>query len=45
MLATRSRSAIIHNVWKLSADTMTNVVDVYIKMTCEEKSMPILPTG
>jgi DNA-binding response OmpR family regulator len=25
-----SRSAIIRNVWKLSADTMTNVVDVYI---------------
>jgi DNA-binding response OmpR family regulator len=25
-----SRSSIIHNVWKLSADTMTNVVDVYI---------------
>jgi len=25
-----SRSAIIHHVWKLSADTMTNVVDVYI---------------
>ena len=25
-----SRSSIIHNVWKLSSDTMTNVVDVYI---------------
>ncbi len=25
-----SRSAIIHDVWKLSADTVTNVVDVYI---------------
>ena len=25
-----SRSAIIHHVWKLSSDTMTNVVDVYI---------------
>src|SRR5882672_4656471 len=25
-----SRSAIIHHVWKLSAETMTNVVDVYI---------------
>jgi len=25
-----SRSSIIHHVWKLSADTMTNVVDVYI---------------
>jgi DNA-binding response OmpR family regulator len=25
-----SRSSIIHNVWKLSAETMTNVVDVYI---------------
>jgi DNA-binding response OmpR family regulator len=25
-----SRSSIIHNVWKLSGDTMTNVVDVYI---------------
>jgi len=25
-----SRSSIIHDVWKLSADTMTNVVDVYI---------------
>jgi DNA-binding response OmpR family regulator len=25
-----SRSAIIHNVWKLSSDTLTNVVDVYI---------------
>jgi DNA-binding response OmpR family regulator len=25
-----SRSAIIHHVWKLSADTLTNVVDVYI---------------
>ena len=26
-----SRSMIIENVWNLSADTMTNVVDVYIK--------------
>lgn len=25
-----SRSSIIHHVWKLSSDTMTNVVDVYI---------------
>ena len=25
-----SRSSIIHDVWKLSSDTMTNVVDVYI---------------
>ena len=25
-----SRSAIIHDVWKLSSDTLTNVVDVYI---------------
>ena len=25
-----SRSSIIHHVWKLSKDTMTNVVDVYI---------------
>jgi DNA-binding response OmpR family regulator len=25
-----SRSAIIHHVWKLSSDTLTNVVDVYI---------------
>jgi two-component system OmpR family response regulator len=25
-----SRSMIIENVWKLSSDTMTNVVDVYI---------------
>jgi len=25
-----SRSSIIHQVWKLSSDTMTNVVDVYI---------------
>lgn len=25
-----SRSSIIHHVWKLSTDTMTNVVDVYI---------------
>jgi DNA-binding response OmpR family regulator len=25
-----SRSSIIHNVWKLSSDTLTNVVDVYI---------------
>jgi len=25
-----SRSSIIHEVWKLSSDTMTNVVDVYI---------------
>jgi len=25
-----SRASIIHNVWKLSSDTMTNVVDVYI---------------
>jgi DNA-binding response OmpR family regulator len=25
-----SRSSIIHNIWKLSSDTMTNVVDVYI---------------
>ena len=25
-----SRSSIIHNVWKLSSDTTTNVVDVYI---------------
>jgi DNA-binding response OmpR family regulator len=25
-----SRSSIIHHVWKLSANTMTNVVDVYI---------------
>lgn len=25
-----SRSSIIHNVWKLSSETMTNVVDVYI---------------
>ncbi len=26
-----SRAMIIENVWNLSADTMTNVVDVYIK--------------
>ena len=25
-----SRSAVIHHVWKLSSETMTNVVDVYI---------------
>lgn len=25
-----SRSSIIHDVWKLSSDTMTNIVDVYI---------------
>jgi DNA-binding response OmpR family regulator len=25
-----TRSSIIHHVWKLSSDTMTNVVDVYI---------------
>src|SRR3977135_3468418 len=25
-----SRSSIIHHVWKLSSDTLTNVVDVYI---------------